>query len=199
ISLCRRWTASNSWKSCAAGPTGKQFPSSWSPPRIWTMKIAGDSAAEWPGFCTRARYRAKNCWSGFVRRFAVTSRVRGGRPRRCAVAKVVIVEDDEMLMDLMQQTLELNEYTTRGAGTGEEGLAKAEAEKPDIILMDIGMPVMDGYEATRRLKSNADTKNIPVIALTAHASPTDRQRALDAGADDYEPKPVNFDRLQAKM
>ena len=115
------------------------------------------------------------------------------------MAKILIVEDDEMLMDLMQQTLELSDHTTSGAMNGADGLAKAVADRPDLILMDIGMPIVDGYEATRRLKANVATRHIPVIALTAHASPNDRQQALEAGADDYEPKPVNFDRLQAKI
>jgi DNA-binding response OmpR family regulator len=115
------------------------------------------------------------------------------------MAKILIVEDDEMLMDLMQQTLALNEHVTSGASNGADALAKAASEKPDIVLMDIGMPIMDGYEATRRLKANAATRHIPVIALTAHASPNDREQALKAGADDYEPKPVDFDRLQAKI
>jgi CheY-like chemotaxis protein len=115
------------------------------------------------------------------------------------MAKILVVEDDEMLMDLMQQTLELSDHTTQAATNGEDALAKAAAELPDLILMDIGMPNMDGYEATRRLKANPATRAIPVIALTAHASPSDRQQALDAGADDYEPKPVDFDRLLRKI
>jgi CheY-like chemotaxis protein len=115
------------------------------------------------------------------------------------VAKILIVEDDEMLMDLMQQTLELSDHTTRGAVNGADALTKAELDKPDLILMDIGMPLMDGYEATRRLKASPRTRDVPVIALTAHASPADRQQALDAGADDYEPKPVEFDRLLEKI
>ena len=115
------------------------------------------------------------------------------------MATILVVEDDEMLMDLMQQTLALSEYSTQSASNGTDALAKAAATTPDLILMDIGMPIMDGYEATRRLKANAGTRHIPVIALTAHASPTDRQQALDAGADDYEPKPVDFDRLVQKI
>src|SRR5262245_6005455 len=115
------------------------------------------------------------------------------------MAKILIVEDDEMLMDLMQQTLELSDHTTSGEVNGADGLAKATADSPDLILMDLGMPIVDGDEATRRLKANIATRHIPVIALTAHASPNDRQQALEAGADDYEPKPVNFDRLQAKI
>lgn len=115
------------------------------------------------------------------------------------MAKILVVEDDEMLMDLMQQTLALSDHTARGALNGEDALTKVADEAPDLILMDIGMPTMDGYEATRRLKADPATRKIPVIALTAHASAADRQQALAAGADDYEPKPVNFDRLQGKI
>jgi CheY-like chemotaxis protein len=115
------------------------------------------------------------------------------------VAKILVVEDDEMLMDLMQQTLELSEHTVCGAVNGADALAKATAEAPEIVLMDIGMPIMDGYEAMRRMKANNATKQIPIIALTAHASSADRRQAFDAGADDYEPKPVDFDRLLGKI
>jgi CheY-like chemotaxis protein len=115
------------------------------------------------------------------------------------VAKILIVEDDEMLMDLMQQTLELSDHTIHSAANGVQALAKAAAEPPDVILMDIGMPIMDGYEATRRLKADERTRRIPIIALTAHASAIDRKQALDAGADEYEPKPVDFERLAGKI
>jgi two-component system cell cycle response regulator DivK len=115
------------------------------------------------------------------------------------VAKILIVEDDEMLMDLMQQTLELSDHVVRGAANGALALDAVAADAPDLILMDIGMPIMDGLEATRRLKANPACRHVPVIALTAHASAADRQQALNAGADDYEPKPVDFDRLQEKI
>jgi CheY-like chemotaxis protein len=115
------------------------------------------------------------------------------------VAKILVVEDDELLMDLMQQTLELNDHAPRGAVNGVDAIEKADADRPDLILMDIGMPIMDGYEATRRLKANPATRAIPVIALTAHASAADRQQALAVGADDYEPKPVDFERLLGKI
>lgn len=115
------------------------------------------------------------------------------------MAMILIVEDDEMLLDLMQQTLELADYTVTPAVNGVDGLARAAATRPDLILMDIGMPEMDGFEATRRLKADPATRAIPVIALTAHATSSDRQQALDAGADEYEPKPVDFDRLLEKI
>jgi two-component system, cell cycle response regulator DivK len=115
------------------------------------------------------------------------------------VARILVVEDDEMLLDLMQQTLELSDHTVRSAANGAEALAQAAADAPEIILMDIGMPIMDGYEAMRRLKADPATRRIPIIALTAHASEADRRQALDAGANDYEPKPVDFDRLLGKI
>jgi CheY-like chemotaxis protein len=115
------------------------------------------------------------------------------------MAKILIVEDDEMLMDLMQQTLELSDHVVNGAVNGVDALAKVKADPPGLILMDIGMPQMDGYEATRRLKGDPATKHIPIIALTAHASTNDRRQAMDAGADEYEPKPVEFERLEGKI
>ena len=115
------------------------------------------------------------------------------------MALILVVEDDEMLLDLMQQTLELADYAVTAAVNGADALAQAAAAKPDLILMDIGMPEIDGFEATRRLKADPATRAIPVIALTAHATTADRQQALDAGADEYEPKPVDFDRLLEKI
>ncbi len=115
------------------------------------------------------------------------------------MAKILIVEDDEMLMDLMRQTLELSDHVVLGATNGAAAIQQAAASLPDVILMDIGMPIMDGYEATRRLKADDKTRHIPIIALTAHASAVDRRQALDSGADDYEPKPVDFDRLGQKV
>ncbi len=115
------------------------------------------------------------------------------------MARILIVEDDEMLMDLMQQTLELSEHVVQSAGNGLEALERAQADLPDVILMDIGMPLMDGYEAMRRLRADPRTRHIPIIALTAHASVSDRKQAIDAGADDYEAKPVDFDRLENKI
>lgn len=115
------------------------------------------------------------------------------------MAKILVVEDDEMLMDLMKQTLELSEHTVHGAIHGADALEQVSADVPEIVLMDIGMPIMDGYEAMRRMKSNPATSDIPIIALTAHASSADRRQAFEAGADDYEPKPVDFERLLGKI
>jgi CheY-like chemotaxis protein len=115
------------------------------------------------------------------------------------MATILIVEDDSMLQEMMVQALEMADHVVVTAGNGREALECARATPPDLILMDIGMPEMDGNEATRQLKADAATKAIPIIALTAHASQADRQTVLAAGADDYESKPVDFDRLFAKI
>ena len=93
----------------------------------------------------------------------------------------------------------LDGYEIISAGDGAEGVAKAAAEKPDLILMDLNLPVMDGWEATRRLKDDPATSHIPIIALTAHAMAGDRERALAAGTTDFDTKPVDFDRLLGKI
>jgi CheY-like chemotaxis protein len=113
--------------------------------------------------------------------------------------KVLLVEDDDMLRDMMQQTLELADHAITCAVNGADALDKARSGAPEVILMDITMPVMDGYEAIRRLKADSGTRSIPVIALTAAAGKEDRQLALSAGADEYESKPIDFDRLLQKM
>src|SRR5262249_49366639 len=101
--------------------------------------------------------------------------------------------------DMVQQMLELEGYEVVCAGNGAEALVRARSEMPDVVLMDIGMEVMDGYEATRRLKADPATRAIPVIALTAHASREGRQRARQAGPSDFEPKPINFEQLLPKI
>lgn len=115
------------------------------------------------------------------------------------MAKILVVEDDDMLKDMMVEALGLMDYEVLTAGNGCEALARVEASPPDLILMDIGMPEMDGYEATRRLKASESTRAIPIVALTAHASNSDRQKVMEAGADDYESKPVDFARLFQKI
>ncbi len=113
--------------------------------------------------------------------------------------KVLLVEDDEMLQDMMQQVLDSYDYVVVCASNGAEAVEMAAREQPDVILMDVGLPVLDGHEATRRIKADQATRRIPVIALTAHADKDDRQAALSAGADEYEPKPINFERLFQKV
>lgn len=115
------------------------------------------------------------------------------------MAKLLIVDDEPENIELLTRRLTRRGFTVVSALTADEGLALAVAERPDVILMDIKMPVIDGFEATRRLKSREDTKRIPVIALTAHAMQEDRDVAVAAGADDYETKPVDLDLLLAKI
>jgi CheY-like chemotaxis protein len=115
------------------------------------------------------------------------------------MARILLVEDNEMNRDMLSRRLQRKGYSVLIAHDGEQGLAKAHSEIPDLILMDISLPFIDGYEVTRRLKANPRTRHIPVIALTAHALLTDRDKALKAGCDDYDTKPVDFARLTEKI
>ena len=113
--------------------------------------------------------------------------------------KVLLVEDNEMNRDMLSRRLERKGYQISMAVDGAEGVAKAVAEMPDLILMDMSLPVMDGWEATRQIKASDATKKIPVIGLTAHAMSGDREKCLEAGCDEYDTKPVEFTRLLEKM
>jgi two-component system, cell cycle response regulator DivK len=113
--------------------------------------------------------------------------------------KILLVEDNEMNRDMLSRRLQRRGYSVINAYNGEQGCAMARAESPDLILMDIGLPDMDGWEVTRSLKSYEETRHIPIIALTAHALVTDRQKAFEVGCDDYDTKPVDFGRLSEKM
>lgn len=115
------------------------------------------------------------------------------------MAKVLLVEDNEMNRDMLGRRLQRRGFELVIAIDGEEGLAKAGSEQPDIILMDMSLPGIDGWEATRRLKAMPEIRAIPIIALTAHAMSGDREKALEAGCDDYDTKPVEFDRLLGKI
>jgi two-component system cell cycle response regulator DivK len=115
------------------------------------------------------------------------------------VAKILIVEDNEMNRDMLSRRLARRGYEIVMAVDGGEGIATAQTVKPDIILMDMSLPVVDGWEATRRLKADADTRTIPVIGLTAHAMAGDREKAIEAGCDDYDTKPVELPRLLEKI
>jgi two-component system, cell cycle response regulator DivK len=113
--------------------------------------------------------------------------------------RILVIDDDLMNLDMISQRLELRGYHVVRAVDGIEGLELANAEPPDLILMDVNLPEMDGWEATRRLKAEWKTRRIPVVALTAHAMASDRSKALEAGCDEYESKPVDFERLVEKM
>jgi two-component system, cell cycle response regulator DivK len=113
--------------------------------------------------------------------------------------KILVVEDNELNRDMLTRRLERRGYETLVAVDGEQGLHAAQQNRPDLILMDMSLPVMDGWEATKRLKNSPDTASIPIVALTAHAMNGDRERALEAGCDDYDTKPVEFPRLVLKI
>ncbi len=115
------------------------------------------------------------------------------------MAKILLVEDNEMNRDMLSRRLERRGYQVVMAEDGEQGIASARAESPDLILMDMSLPVIDGWTATRQIKSDPATGTIPIIALTAHAMSGDREKALEAGCDDYDSKPVDFTRLLEKI
>jgi CheY-like chemotaxis protein len=115
------------------------------------------------------------------------------------MAKILLIEDTENNRVLITRRLKPLGYQMIAAEDAEAGLALAESEQPDLILMDIGLPRMDGWTATRQLKSLPATKDIPVIALTAHAMEGDREKAQQAGCDEYETKPIDFPRLHNKI
>jgi len=114
------------------------------------------------------------------------------------MATILLVEDNDMNRDMLSRRLERRQFNVIMAMDGEEGVQKA-ALNPDIILMDMSLPKIDGWEATRQIKKNPVTCHIPIIALTAHARAEDRTQALNAGCDDFDTKPVEFDRLLEKI
>lgn len=115
------------------------------------------------------------------------------------MAKILIVEDNDMNLDMLSRRLARRGYDLVTAVDGEQAVALAQSELPSLILMDLSLPVMDGWEATRRIKAMPNTRSIPIIALTAHAMAGDQQKALRAGADDYDTKPIDLKRLITKI
>ena len=115
------------------------------------------------------------------------------------MTRVLLVEDNDMNRDMLSRRLRRRGFEVLIATDGAQGLVMAAAEKPDVILMDMSLPVLDGWEATRRLKAAPDTAGIPVIGLTAHAMATDRDKCLEAGCDEYDTKPVELSRLLDKI
>jgi CheY-like chemotaxis protein len=113
--------------------------------------------------------------------------------------RILLVEDNEMNRDMLSRRLARKKYEVLIAVDGKEGVEMATSEAPELILMDMSLPVVDGWEATRRIKANSETEAIPVIALTAHAMSGDREKALEAGCDDYDTKPIELPRLLGKM
>ena len=115
------------------------------------------------------------------------------------MSKILIVEDNEMNRDMLSRRLERKGYDVVMAEDGKKGVDMSKSENPDLILMDLSLPVMDGWEATSNIKADEETKSIPIIVLTAHAMAGDREKALDAGADEYDTKPIDFKRLLGKI
>ena len=115
------------------------------------------------------------------------------------MSKILLVEDNEMNRDMLSRRLLRRGYEVLLALDGESGISMAQSEAPDLILMDMSLPILDGWEATRRLKAATATQGIPVIALTAHAMSSDRDKALEAGCDDYDTKPIELPRLLEKI
>ena len=113
--------------------------------------------------------------------------------------KVLLIEDNELNRDMLTRRLERKEFIVSCAEDGQSGIDMAKNEMPDIILLDLSLPVIDGWNVARQLKADTNTKDIPIIALTAHAMKGDREKALDAGCDDYDTKPVNLEGLLDKM
>jgi len=115
------------------------------------------------------------------------------------MARILIVEDNDMNWDMLSRRLERRGYDVTRALDGRQGVTAAQTRPPDLILMDMGLPVMDGWEASRVLKSAPETRGIPIIGLTAHAMAEDRQKVIEAGCDDYETKPLDLARLLVKI
>lgn len=115
------------------------------------------------------------------------------------MVKILLVEDNELNRDMLSRRLIRNGFDVALAVDGLESILLAKTEKPDLILMDMSLPLMDGWEATMKLKADVETQNIPVIALTAHAMGEDKQKAMKAGCDDYDTKPIELSRLLSKM
>jgi CheY-like chemotaxis protein len=115
------------------------------------------------------------------------------------MAKILLVEDNEMNRDMLSRRLERRGFEVVIAVDGKQGVDLARSASPDLILMDMSLPIIDGWEATRQLKASAEMKGVPIIALTAHAMSGDREKALEAGCDDYDTKPIELPRLLAKI
>jgi CheY-like chemotaxis protein len=115
------------------------------------------------------------------------------------MARILLVEDNEMNRDMLARRLQRRGFEVILAGDGQQGVCMAQTEGPDLILMDMSLPVLDGWAATRQLKAAPETQSIPIIALTAHAMASDREKAMEAGCDDYDTKPIEMPRLLAKL
>lgn len=115
------------------------------------------------------------------------------------MSKILVVEDSPMIQEILVERLLLRKYEVVAANNGQEGVELAQKERPDLILMDISLPVMDGWEATQCIRNIENIKNTPIIALTAHALIEDRNKSLELGCNDFETKPINFSQLILKI
>lgn len=115
------------------------------------------------------------------------------------MTKILLVEDNELNRDMLSRRLQRRGFEVVDAVNGQEGVEMAHSEAPELILMDISLPIMDGWEATRKIKKSPKMRSTPIIALTAHAMVGDREKSLEAGCDDYDTKPIDFQRLLQKM
>ena len=113
--------------------------------------------------------------------------------------KILLIEDNELNLDMLSRRLERKGFTVISARDGLSGIEKANKETPELIIMDLSLPILDGWEAAKKLKESNTTKSIPIIALTAHAMKGDREKALNAGCNEYDTKPVDFERLLGKI
>jgi CheY-like chemotaxis protein len=141
--------------------------------------------------CTPLHNRFK-----FAAAAAITDRVAHTEPR---MKRILIVEDNELNRDVLSRRLSARGYEVVVAVDGPQGLALAKTGQPDLILMDLGLPDIDGWECVRLLRANPATRSVPVVALTAHAMTGDREKALEAGCDEFDTKPIDFERLLIKM
>jgi two-component system cell cycle response regulator DivK len=132
-------------------------------------------------------------------RFEAANRRLANDLEKNSMTKILLVEDNEMNLDMLSRRLSRQGYEVVAAQDGAAGVDRAASERPNIILMDMSLPVLDGWEATRRLKADPATREIPIIALTAHAMAEDRERAMAAGCDDYDTKPIDLPRLIEKI
>jgi len=115
------------------------------------------------------------------------------------MTKILLVEDNELNRDMLSRRLQRRGFEVVNAVNGQEGVEMAHSEAPELILMDISLPIMDGWDAARKIKKSPKTRSTPIIALTAHAMVGDREKSLEAGCDDYDTKPIDFQRLLQKM
>ena len=113
--------------------------------------------------------------------------------------KILLIEDNELNLDMLSRRLERKGFTIISATDGVSGIEKANKENPELIIMDLSLPILNGWDAAKKLKENNETMSIPIIALTAHAMKGDKEKAISAGCDEYDTKPVNFERLLGKI